>query len=530
MEENNSFPMSVAIKDAYRCGEEEEGMGPICLVKSDNSPIGRICSGDYVIFYDIRGEREIELTQAFTSPGFDRFPININLRTKWVTMIQYDSDLNVKVAFPPLGLIHDTLSEVVSNAGMRQIKITESEKSTHITYFMNGKREDTFPGEDRDLIPSPADVKNFDQSPQMSCAEVTDKIIEAIRGGGYDLICANLANIDVVGHIENRDAIIEAVRTVDHHIGRIVKEARAADIFTVVVADHGTVEKWYYPDGKIDTGHTDSPVPFMIISPDGKQSMELIHGEGGLIDVAPTVLHMLGLSKPDVMTGKSLINSCPSFQSGLKVLLLIVDGWGYNPSNEGNLIAAAQTKVMNSLMEKNPWMCLSASGESVGLPADTVGNSESGHLHLGAGRIVPSDRVRIENSIKDGSFYSNNNLLWAIRGAINDGTNLHLIGIVSFYSSHGSIDYLFALMEMAKNEGLDRVFIHSFLGRRGERPESGAYYVRQIEEKTKQMGTGRVVSVIGRYWALDREHNWDRIEKTYNLIVNGKGRRAIAKI
>ncbi len=527
MPEGRLFPMSEAIKEAYQHGEEEEDMYPMCLVDINKQPIGRIKNGDYVIFYDIRGEREIELTQAFTQPGFEKFPVNRRLKTQWVTMTEYHPDLDVRVAFPPSGCVDKTLSEVVSKAGMKQIKIAESEKGTHITYFLNGKKNDPYPDEEWIIIPSPGNIKNFDQCPEMRCAEVSNQVIKNINRNDIYLICANLANIDVVGHIENREAIIKAVQIVDYHVGRILREAMKAGMFTLLVADHGTVERWYYPDGKIDTGHTDSQVPFILVPPKGDENIELNSHEGSLIDIAPTVIQLLGLQIPDVMTGSNLIRSGLPAENGSRVLLLIMDGWGYNPSPEGNLIFAARTKQVDWLMENYPWMPLSASGKAVGLPAGTVGNSESGHLHIGSGRIIPSDRVKIAEAINNGEFYENPEFLWAIKGAKEDGKNLHLLGIVSFFSSHGSIEYLYTLMEMAKREGMDRIFIHSLLGRRGEKPESGAYYTSQIEEKAGLMKTGKVVSVIGRYWALDREHNWDRIEKTYNLLVKGEGREVL---
>jgi len=160
----------------------------------------------------------------------------------------------------------------------------------------------------------------------------------------------------------------------------------------------------------------------------------------------------------------------------------------------------------------------------VGMPKGTVGNSEAGHLHLGAGRRIPSDRLRIDEALEDGSFYENEAFLWAMRGAKRAGTRLHLLGIVSFYSSHGSLDHLLALMELARRERVEEVYIHSMLGRRGEHPESGARYIEQVEEATARLGVGRLVSVIGRFWSLDREENWDRIEKTYRWLVHGEGR------
>jgi len=152
-----------------------------------------------------------------------------------------------------------------------------------------------------------------------------------------------------------------------------------------------------------------------------------------------------------------------------------------------------------------------------------VGNSEAGHLHIGAGRVVPADRVRIQRAVDDGSFFENEAFLWAMRGARRDGTRLHLLGIVSFYSSHGSVDHLLALIEMAHREKVPQVYIHSMLGRRGERPESGAIYIEQVEQEAERLEVGQVATVIGRFWSLDREEHWDRIEKTYRLLVEGQG-------
>ena len=160
----------------------------------------------------------------------------------------------------------------------------------------------------------------------------------------------------------------------------------------------------------------------------------------------------------------------------------------------------------------------------MGLPDGTVGNSEAGHLHLGAGRAVPADRVRIGEAIEDGSFYENPAFRFAMEGAKRDGTRLHLVGIVSFYSSHGSVEHLNALLEMARRLQVPEVYHHAMLGRRGERPESGAIYIEQVEREAERLGTGTLATVIGRFWSLDREGHWDRIEKTYRMLVEGAGK------
>ncbi len=521
MTDKAAYLMSEAIREAYKRGEDDEDMQPLVRFDKNGRPVGRIGDGDAVIFYDIRGEREIQLSEAFTDPNFAHFEAETNLRPYWATMIEYDRKLRAAVAFPPLEKIHDTLSEIVSRHGMSQTKISESEKAVHISFFFNGKNKEPFPGERRIEIPSRKDVANYDDCPEMSAAEVAEALIAQIERDESPLIVGNFANIDVLGHIENREAILHAVRTVDAQVQRVVEVARTQKTTTVITSDHGTVEKWLYPEGTIDTGHTDSPVHCIIVQPDDVEPCAL-RPRGTLCDVAPTILELLKLDKPAAMTGTSLLDG-DAAQRRQKVLLLITDGWGFNEDSYGNLIHIADTKHMDRLMRQYPHALLEASGEAVGLPGTTVGNSEAGHLHLGAGRVIFSDRVRIEKAIEDGSFFENEAFLGAMRAAKKNGKNLHLLGIISFFSSHGSIEHLKELMRMAKKNGVSNVFIHGLLGRRGERPESGARYTREIEEEAQRLGVGGVASIIGRYWALDREENWDRIEKTYRMLVYGTG-------
>ncbi len=523
-----TYPLAEAVRAAYRAGEDDEAMEPLVRVDGNGQPIGRIRDGDYVIFYDIRGEREIELTAAFVAQDFPHFPREA-VTTHWATMIQYHPDLNVRVAFPPLGAVPQTLSEVVSRAGLRQVKIVESEKAVHLTYFLNGKRNEPFPGEERRIIPS-VEFKGYLPPPTMRADAVADAAIEALRDPTVDVIIVNWANVDVIGHSENREAIKQAVLTVDTQLGRVTEIAQEMGVAALVTADHGTVEKWYYPDGSIDTGHTDSPVPCVLVAPH-LPGVGVRHG-GSLVDIAPTVLHLLGVEQPTAMTGRSLLKG-KTERPGKprRVALFILDGWGARDDAWGNLILEADTPVMDALQATYPATRIEAAGEAVGLPdsvpgrpGKTVGNSEVGHTHLGAGRIVPSDRLRIERAIADGSFFENPAFRWAMEGAKQDGTRLHLLGIISFYSSHGSVEHLKALLCMAKQIGVPQAYIHGMLGRRGEKPESGAIYVGDIEAECERLGIGQFVSLIGRFWSLDREHNWDRIEKSYRWLVHGEGR------
>jgi len=517
-------PFTPAIREAYARGEEEETLQPLVLVDADAKPAGRIGRGDSLIFYNIRGEREIELSDALTDPQFKHFDIAGGLDLAYSTMIEYAPHIPARVAFPPLGRVGNTLSEAVSRAGLRQVKIVESEKAVHLGYFLNGKRNEPFPGEDRVFVPSRKDVANYNECPEMSIAEVADAAVRAIESRDYDLVVANFANTDVLGHIIDEAAILRALHAVDRHTGILLEAAERAALCVVITADHGTVERWRYPDGAIDTGHTTSPVPFVLADfrPGAPPRVALPSG-GSITNVAPTILDLLGVPIPPEMTSNSLLSASPQPPSPGKtrVLLLILDGWGYREESEGNLIAAADTPVMDRLWSTHPHTILAASGESVGLPDGTVGNSESGHLHLGAGRVIPSDRVRIRDAIGSGEYFRNPAFLEPMRRAKRSGKALHLLGIVSFFSSHGSVDYLYALLELAGREHVPEVYVHALVGRRGEHPESGVRYIEDVERKTRRTGIGRLVTVMGRFWAMDREENWHRIERAYRALVFG---------
>ncbi|MBU1339024.1 MAG: phosphoglycerate mutase (2,3-diphosphoglycerate-independent), partial [Acidobacteria bacterium] len=204
-----------AVKDAYRSGQEDEALLPIVAVDRDGRPIGRLQNGEHVIFYDIRGEREVELTQTLTEREFSHFERKPDTLLNFATMIEYHSELNTDVAFPPEGRIQNTLGEVLSKNGIRSLKIAESEKAIHITYFMNGKNERPFPGEERIVVPTPEGLDSYADRPELSAEGVTDELVENLPDPAYRVFIVNLANVDVIGHIENGEAVCVAVRTVD---------------------------------------------------------------------------------------------------------------------------------------------------------------------------------------------------------------------------------------------------------------------------------------------------------------------------
>src|SRR5438128_7687905 len=206
--------------------------------------------------------------------------------------------------------------------------------------------------------------------------------------------------------------------------------------------------------------------------------------------------------------------------------LIIIDGWGYSPAREGNAIALAAKPFYDELSEKYPHTLLTAHGTRVGLPDGVMGNSEVGHLNLGAGRVIRMDVSRIDHDIATRDFFRNEVLGKAMDGAKERGRQLHLMGLISDGQVHSSQEHLYALLRMAKQRGVERVFIHCFLDGRDTPPASGADYVAALQKKIEEIGCGKIATVIGRYYAMDRDRRWERIQRAYDLLVKGVGARA----
>lgn len=206
-----------------------------------------------------------------------------------------------------------------------------------------------------------------------------------------------------------------------------------------------------------------------------------------------------------------------------KVFLIILDGYGLREERHGNAVKLANTPFLHGMFNKYPWMKLSASGRDVGLPVGQMGNSEVGHLNLGAGRIVYQEITRIDRSIETGEFFSNPALIDCVRFASHKGVALHLMGLISDGGVHSSLEHLYALLKLAKMNGLKRVFIHAFMDGRDTPPQSGIHYIRSLQAKIREIGVGKIATVIGRYWAMDRDKRWDRIERAYRAMVFGDG-------
>ena len=292
-----------AVRKSYQDSVTDEFMLPTVI--AGQVPEGLIRDGDGVIFFNFRADRARELTRVFTDEAFKEFPRKrrLNLAT-YATMTQYDESFKLPVAYPPRD-IRRILGELASQAGVRQLRIAETEKYAHVTYFFNGGEEKEFPGEERILIPSPKDVPTYDLKPQMSAREVTEALVKKISQDPIGLVIANFANADMVGHTGNFAAAVKACEVIDECIGKVVDAALSKKGKVVITADHGNIEQLIdYDTGLPHTAHTVNRVPVILVDEERQKSKLK---EGTAIDVAPTVLHLLGLPQPKDMTGHSLI-------------------------------------------------------------------------------------------------------------------------------------------------------------------------------------------------------------------------------
>jgi 2,3-bisphosphoglycerate-independent phosphoglycerate mutase len=300
-----------AVKDAYAREETDEFIKPTVLVDSTGQPVGRISNGDAVVFFNFRADRVRELCHAFFDADFQGFDVsNRPELLELVTMTEYEADFPFPVAFPPQSLTR-ILGQEASKAGMHQLRIAETEKYAHVTYFFNGGGEEPFPGEDRILIESPRDVATYDLKPAMSAVEITDRLLAALTDQAaadtpYDLVILNFANGDMVGHTGVIEAAVKACETVDLCLGRLAKQVQAMGGVLLVTADHGNAETMVnLKTGQPHTAHTLNPVPLILVSEEHKGCT--LKDGGALKDIAPTLMNLLGLEQPDVMEGESLI-------------------------------------------------------------------------------------------------------------------------------------------------------------------------------------------------------------------------------
>ena len=292
-----------ALEAAYARDENDEFVVP--TIVGEARPVH---TGDAVIFFNFRPDRARQITLAMSAPAFGEFAVESLAGVPFATMTRYEEDFPNPVLFGPRPQ-HDTFGEIVARAGLRQLRLAETEKYAHVTYFFNGGREDVFAGEDRVLIPSNRRVATYDLAPEMSAADITTTAVEDVQLGRHDVIVMNYANADMVGHTGKWAPTISSVETLDVCLGRLEQAVLAAGGMLAITADHGNAEEKIDPDGNPLTAHTTNPVPFVLLS---EVPVGTFNGAGRLGDVAPTLLPLLGLAVPAAMTGSNLLAPVPA--------------------------------------------------------------------------------------------------------------------------------------------------------------------------------------------------------------------------
>lgn len=505
--------LAKAVEAVYERGETDYSLKPLNLVDEDGKALGLIKAGDSVIFCCRRGERETELTDAFTEPDFSGFEREELKPLDFVILTMYSEKYTyLPVAFAP-SKVHNTLAQTISKAGKTQLHCAESEKFAHVTFFFNGGEAKPIEGETDIKIQSLKGIP-FERKPEMRLPDVADEVIKGLVSG-YDFIITNFANGDVIGHTSNCEAKVAAAEAVSRSLGVVLEAAKREGYTVLVTADHGNLEVMRTKEGKPHVAHTTNLVYCAALSPNAK----VVKAEGKLADVAPTVLSSMGLDKPDDMTGSPLFE----FEKPAKTLLIVLDGWGKGEENDDNPIFLADTPVWDALIADNPTVLLRASGDAVGLEPVKAGNSEAGHINLGAGRVILQDDVRLDAAMRDGSFGKNPAFVTALENARERGGALHLIGLLTKKSSHGSMDYPLALLGMAKERGFENVCVHIIFDGRSTEPGSAPALLRDFGSIMEEKGVGCMVSGVGRGVALDRDRNWDKVKCAYNSMVLGIG-------
>ena len=289
-----------AVQTSYDNEKFDEFVLPT-VIEKDGKPVATLQDNDSIIFFNFRPDRAIQLSNAITDDEWELFDRGQRAKNlKLVTMTMYNPSVKAEIAFPPVAL-KNVIGEVLSDKGLSQLRIAETEKYPHVTFFMNGGRNEEFPGENRILIPSPK-VETYDLKPEMSAYEVTDALVADIEADKHDAIILNFANPDMVGHSGMLEPTIKAIEAVDENLGRVVDAITAKGGYAIIFADHGNADTMTTPEGKPHTAHTTVPVP-VIVTKEGVTLRE----DGRLADIAPTMLDLLNIEKPVEMTGESLI-------------------------------------------------------------------------------------------------------------------------------------------------------------------------------------------------------------------------------
>ncbi len=508
-----------ALSARYAAGDKDYWMPP--LVRYDHAYMGAIQDRDVLLFCLRRGDRQAQIVEAITEADFKPFPVKPLPNLSFISLIQYQQKFaHLKSVFPTIRP-KNTLGEVISESHLKQLRIAESEKYSHVTYFFNGRNTQAFDGEDRIVEKSPK-YGEIEANPGTRTREVAMKTVEAMSAGKYSFILVNLAAGDIIGHIDNWQLNVRCAEDVDKALGIICENAVKEGFAVVVTADHGLLEVTKHEDGSPSVEHTLSKVLFNVYNMEALLGDDVRSKECSLADVAPTVLHILGLEKPREMTGRSLIRRIGKPQ---KCLLVILDGWGLGDDDPRvNPIKAASTPWFDRLTSAGVFLPLTASGLSVGLPEGRSGNSETGHLTIGCGRVIPQDELRISTAVGNGDLRRNETLIQIVEKCRKEKVRPHVVLMLSEKSSHGNMREGAAVVKHMESGGIRGIRIHLVLDGRSAPVRGAPALLETLRDFLGEDSSAVIVSAMGRGLLLDRSGNYlDTTKKAYEGLVSGEG-------
>ena len=546
----------------------DEFMPPIIVGDPKDGQIG---PDDAAIFYNFRNDRMREPVAAVLDTdisdggSFKGFPLSSDFHPHVVMMTPYHSAFRRKASHvvDPI-LFNHTMFDVMSEHGVSVLRVAESEKKPHVTHFMDGQRDVQRENEEIFIVPSPKEVGTYDQKPEMSAEATTDRVVKSLQSHEHNFTFINYANTDMVGHTGNFEAAKRAAEFVDTQIGRVLEEAKKQNALVVITSDHGNAEEMVDEKGRPHTKHTLNPVHFMIYDPSGQinsQTASLrdidpdVKKSAKLSDVWPTLAQIFGWKLPERepadypkgypeeykgLSGSLLTKFDSRLQVDLKkrpVVMILTDGWGLGPTvgprATTNAIFQAYTPNISHLWN-DPNVVktrLYTHGPYVGLPEGIQGGSEIGHKNLGLEVVATSEISEIFRQIKTHELFHNKALIDAMEHVRKTHGKLHLIGLLSDGGVHSHQDQLYALMQMAKSRNVPVVVNHVITDGRDTAPTSGAgEYLPALMAETDKLnqqffgGTKFVIGdVMGRYWAMDRDRRWGRVELAYNVWTRRSG-------
>ncbi|MDX9703161.1 MAG: hypothetical protein RBU23_08975 [Candidatus Auribacterota bacterium] len=532
-----------------------ERMGPKIVADTEGDPIGRIENydekgkGDSLIIYNVNGDEIVGLAESLSNPSFQQFPAIPNLDLSLYTMIPYSTDLNSKTAFPKVHA-ETSIGKALSDAGVSQSRIVGRNRLKAMTDALDGNSVISYVPETYALIEvETPPVDTIGDKPAYNSKEIADRTIERIRETNDRVVMTNFSAADIAGQTGSMVLAAETLDQMDQEIRRTIEAARQSGMTVVLSGTYGNIEQMLddkdIPVRGRYNSHTANPVPFVYIDDrDQRLATELDIMQEGLTlgAVAPTILEILGIEKPDRMTSSSVFKDFQPLRND-RLLFITIDGIGSTPNVRGNAIDLARQKLqrenrrlyLDQLFVDQPATDLLAEGENVGLRKDKPGYADANYFAIGTGLAaedIKLEMVLIDESIQNETFKQNQVFNEAIDRALRNNTKLHLLGLVSDAEVDASIQHLEALLNLAKERGMQKndVIIHTITDGIDEAPLSATDNIKKVMKLTEEIGVGTLATIGGRYWFMNQEMENDKIEKAYNALVNQKFTQEISDV